>query len=340
MTLFTFFIGIISNAQYTKDLSNWNKKRPVRSQTLYIIIHTTEGSNESSLNTVKRYGTINYLVRTDGKVIIVIDDKRVAKHAGRSMWYGKKNLSNFSVGIEVVGYHNKKPTEKQITALKGLVANLQKKYKIPDTKVLTHSMVAFDRPNKWHSKSHRGRKRCAMLFATGDLRKKIGLDNTFASDPDVKAKRLVDADKYLSKILYKKQQFKEEEEEKSPVEDRKVDSEDDFEGFREIGEKGVYGIAGEEYNASTTIYFFPDSSIRTGKQIKESEFKSLPKGVKVLVGYVYGGKVTKSRTAYGIVGKDYNLPSTYYRLPDGRILTGDDVDEKEIPAGTVIIFRD
>jgi hypothetical protein len=333
----------ISEAQtYKKNLSKWNKKRSVRARTLYIILHTTEGNDESAINTIKRYGTANYVVKTNGVIEIIIEDRRVAKHAGRSMWYGTKNLSNVSVGIEVVGYHSKKPTVKQIEALKKLLTVLKAKYKLPNTKVLTHSMVAFDKPNKWHKKNHRGRKRCGMLFATEGVRKSLGLGNTFAVDPDIKAKRLVNADSYLASILYGKKKFEEEEEEKEahPINEKKDDNDDEFEGFRTLDSTGVYGIAGEEYNASTTLYFLPDGKIRTGKEFKESEFSNLPKGTKVLVGYVYGGKVTKSRTAYSIVGKDYNLPSTFYRLPDGKILTGDDVNGNLIPIGTIVLFRD
>lgn len=337
-----FIFQSVSAQTYVNKLSKWDKKRPVRAKTLYIILHTTEGSDQSSLNTLHRHGTANYMVATNGTVYRIISDKKVSKHAGRSMWYGTKNISNVSVGIEVVGYHNRKPTEKQISTLKKLISSLKTKYKISDTKVLTHSMIAFDKPNKWYSTNHRGRKRCGMLFATSEVRKKIGLKNTFASDPDILAKRLTNADPYLSKVLYKKHKVsaEEEEKEKHPVEDKVVEGEEDFEGFREIGSDGVYKIAGEEYNAQTTIYFFPDSTIRTGKSLKESEFKSLPKGTKVLVGYIYGGKVTKSRTAYSVVGKDYNLPSTFYIFPSWKILTGDDVDEEMIPVGTIIIFRD
>ncbi len=82
------------------------------------------------------------------------------------MWYNRTNLSNTSVGIEVVGYHDKKPTAKQLAALKTLIAYLRTKYRLSEDKVVTHSMVAYDTPNQWYSKSHRGRKRCGMLFAT------------------------------------------------------------------------------------------------------------------------------------------------------------------------------
>lgn len=340
--LFIFIlIGFVISAKgqtYKDWLSPLNAKRPYRSSTRYIVLHTTEGADRPSLNTLHRHGTCNYMVATDGTIYTIISDGKVSKHAGRSMWYGSQNLSNLSIGIEIVGYHNKKITKKQTAAIKLLVASLKKKYHLKDEAVVTHSMVAYGSPNQWFAKKHRGRKRCGMLFASASFRTSIGLKGSFSVDPDVKAGRLINADPYLAKVLYggptptvsSKKQYT----------DPKNNSEDDFEGFRQIGAKGVYPIAGEEYNAKTTIYFFPDTTIRTGKEIKESEFASLPKGTKVLVGYVHGGKVTKSRTAYDVVGKDYNLPSTFYLFPNGKIVTGDGISERTIPVGTILLFRD
>lgn len=326
---------------YINKLSKWNSKRPVRAKTNIIVLHTTEGNNTSSLNAVVRQGTCNFLVTTTGTVYNVISTNKIAKHAGRSMWNRKTNLSNTSIGIEVVGYHNRKPTVKQISSLKKLIFFLKKSYRLTDKQVLTHSMVAYDVPNEWHSKNHRGRKRCGMLFATSSIRKQLGLGNTFSSDPDVKAKRLTNADPYLFQVLYGKQEVVEKYEPSiEPKEEKKEDVDDDFEGFRTVSSKGVYSIAGEDYNSKSTIYFFSDGRILTGKQLTKSELNSLPIGTKVLVGYVYGGKVDKDRTAYSIVGKDYNLASTFYRFPDGKVLTGDDVDGNKIPKGTIVIFRD
>jgi N-acetyl-anhydromuramyl-L-alanine amidase AmpD len=326
---------------YISKLSKWNTKRPVRAKTSFIVLHTTEGSNTSSLNAVVKQGTCNFLVTTTGNVYTVISTNRVAKHAGRSMWNRKTNLSNTSIGIEVVGYHDRKPTVKQISVLKKLIYSLKKSYRLTDKQVVTHSMIAFDTPNEWHSKSHRGRKRCGMLFATSALRKQLGLGNTFSVDPDVKAGRLTNADPYLFNLLYGKNKVVIKDEPSiEPKEEKKEDVDDDFEGFRTVGPKGVYSIAGEEYDSKSTIYFFTDGRILTGKQLSKSELNSLPIGTKVLVGYVYGGKVDKDRTAYSIVGKDYNLASTFYRFPDGKVLTGDDVDGNKIPKGTIVIFRD
>jgi hypothetical protein len=44
------------------------------------------------------------------------------------------------------------------------------------------------------------------------------------------------------------------------------------------------------------------------------------------------------RTAMRIAGKKWNYPSTFYRLPDGHILNGDEVDDKVIPRRTLIFM--
>ncbi len=342
--LLMLLVGSIVFAQtYENNYSHWNAKRPTRATTRLIVLHTTEGKDKSALSCVRGQGTCNYLITTDGVIHRIIHHTRIAKHAGRSMWNGRTNLSNSSIGIEVVGWHNKKPTDKQLAALKSLLAILKKTYKLSDKSVVTHSMVAYGAPDKWHSRSHRGRKRCAMLFATSEIRKKIGLSNTFSSDPDVQAKRLVVADPYLQSILYGSSvQVKEPDDEKTTTvitEDVCVDDDETFEGFQEIDSRGVYAIAGEEFDSSSTIYFLPDGKIRTGAELSKKQLNALVKGTKILVGYVYGGKITKSRTAYNVVGRAWNYPSTYYRFPDGTVRTGDDVDGKNLPVNTIVLFR-
>ncbi len=59
----------------------------------------------------------------------------------------------------------------------------------------------------------------------------------------------------------------------------------------------------------------------------------------MLVGYVYGGYVKVQRPPSRIAGEKWNYPSTYYRIPDGTIRSGDDVNPKAIPAGTLVFFQ-
>ena len=179
-----------------------NGERPVRRATTLIVLHTTEAPAKSSLNKLCERGEAHYCVTEDGTVYRIVDKEREAFHAGRSMWNGKEDCDEFSIGIEVVGHHDKAVTLQQIAALRELVARLKRMYKVPDGRVVCHSHIAYGAPNTWHKKKHRGRKRCGMLFAMPSVRSRLGLAARVAYDPDVKAKRLVQADPELAEVLY------------------------------------------------------------------------------------------------------------------------------------------
>jgi N-acetylmuramoyl-L-alanine amidase len=119
-----------------------------------------------------------------------------------------------------------------------------------------------------------------------------------------------------------------------------------FEGFLEIGKDGdtPEAVAGTAYTSATTIYFFPDGFVRTGAELKKRKsdrglLNNPPNGTRVLVGYIYGGHVRTRRSPKSIAGIKWNYPSTYYRFPDGIILSGDDINKKGIPAGTLIFYQ-
>ena len=179
-----------------------NVERRIRPATRLIVLHTTEAHARSSLNKLRERGEAHYCVTEDGTVYRIVDRDRVAFHAGRSMWNGKEDCDDYSIGIEVVGHHDKPVTLKQIAALKELVASLKSIYSLTDGQVVCHSHVAYGAPNKWQRRRHRGRKRCGMLFAMWSVRTRLGLKTRPAHDPDVKAGRLIQADSYLAQVLY------------------------------------------------------------------------------------------------------------------------------------------
>jgi hypothetical protein len=383
-----------------------NHKRPIRPETRYIILHTTEGDLQGSLRKIHRYGEAHYFVAPAGEVYRIIDRRRIATHAGRSMWEGRSTLDNFSIGIEVVGNYNRDITTAQYAALRELLRQLKGLYRIRDENILTHSMVAYGRPNRFHPKNHRGRKRCGMIFAHPDVRRRLGLSARPVRDPDVGAGRLVVADSELQRYLYQplvvlaastasagrqsvsgdsadsmlisrgvnawriaREKYDDpatlyvypdgrrlrgneiREWESMPAGTRVLfldgdqEREQEFEGFLEIGKDGntVHDLAGDLYGDANTIYFFPDGLIRTGAELhRTASLRRLldapPKGTRLLVGYVYGGYVQPERSASRIAGKKWNYPSTFYRLPDGRILSGDEVDDKSIPGRTLVFM--
>ena len=389
---------LASTLQTQNRLSPWNARRPVRSRTRYIVLHTTEGGTAGALEKLRRLGEAHYLVGEDGVIYRIMDRRRVAMHAGRSMWEGTTNLDEHSIGVEVTGYHNRPITDAQIRSLRLLIADLQRQYRIPDENVLPHSMVAYGTPNRWHSRSHRGRKRCGMQFADRSLRAQLGLSRQPLFDPDVRAGRLIEADPYLANQLYRtarassgrqgpvitnpssggdantitrnrsawdiaRDQYRSSstlyifpdgsEKRGSEIRDwRRIpagtrvvlpggQSENEAEELLEIGVHGrnARELAGDEKMASTTIYFLPDGRVRQGTELSESQVNQLPEGTRVLVGYVHGGYVTARRSAHDIAGAKWNHSSTFYRRPDGRILSGDRISENAIVPMMMVFFQ-
>lgn len=540
---------LASKLDIADQLSPLNRTRPVRPHTRYIVLHTTEGKDVGSLNKLVRHGEAHYFVALSGKVYRIIDKAKIAKHAGRSMWEGRSTIDNHSIGIEVSGYHNHDITAAQYEALRELIRQVKSIYGIPDDRVLTHSMVAYGVPNRFHDENHRGRKRCGMIFADPKVRAKLGLKSAPDHDEDVMAGRLKVADKELYQFLFatakakpallaqgdettppppdvdaglevasaaepavetvevassqapseppegvgdapvaaggatdgapvavvaanatprrnpdsagaaplaaggaergapaseavakpampktkeppaapageapaakpaatpakkpvatpakkvpapaKKPAKTDPATVKMPSEPPFIDSrhtawqiarerydspstiyefpdgrrfnggqikdwgripsgtrvtlgdaddEGAFEGFLEIGKDGntPRALAGKAYASKTTIYFFPNGMVRTGAELQKgrsyrSLFQKPPKGTRLLVGYVYGGSVKQRRPPAAIAGVKWNYPSTYYRYPDGRILSGDDVNDKSIPVGTLVFYEE
>lgn len=317
-----------------------NSERPLRARTDYIVLHTTEGPAEGSLQKLTANGEAHYMVDTRGRVYRILRNDKVAFHSGRSMWNGRVDLDSCSVGIEVVGYYNASLTEAQYKALRPLIESLQKQYRVPDDRVLTHSMVAYSPPNKWHKRSHRGRKRCGMLFANPVVRQRLGLTSQPAFDPDVRAGRLVEADAYLAAKLYGKPA--------PPAPPTKLQTQilaeqldDSDTGIQDIARAGVAAatVAGDEAASPSTFYLFPDGAVKSGNAMPQDLLSALPKGTKVLLGYVYGGKLSRERNAFSVCGRRWNFPSTIYRYPDGTVHAGNTVSDKTIPASAMVFYQ-
>ncbi len=252
------------------------------------------------------------------------------------MWDRKYNIDNYAIGIEVVGYHNKDITSAQYKAVKELLSQLQAIYKIPDEKVLTHSMVAYGAPNRWHKKSHRGRKRCGMLFAKRSVRLRLGLDKQPLYDPDVKAGRLVVADPYLAKVLYGSAREQEQAAQLFAGAGANVISKS----------RSAWDIARDKYKSADTVYEFPDGKRLAGNQVRD--WKKIPAGTKVLLSANQSDNEDESvkqigvdgNTAQEVAGDEYNNKNTIYFLSGGKVKHGHemkDADFKSLSKGTKVL---
>jgi len=320
-------------------------KKIQRHHTRYIIVHTSELGLNATLRVVSKGkqfksgrttpgGHANYVIARNGKTYRILDRRYRADHAGRSMWQGTTNLSDISVGIELVGYHNGEISDAQYRAIGILLDILLKVYRLKDKAVLTHSQIAYGRPNPWFLKNHRGRKRCAKNFN----RSRARLGPTWPYDPDVRAGRLL-ADPVLARVFYDKPGKKVEISVAALAVGSNILSK----------ENSAWSIAGEDYNAADTAYILPGGKTLAGDKVEKTMgWSRLPPGTRVLLNQetevvkVQVNDPVKTisgrMTAWSHAGGAYNLDSTIYFLPSGRILPGSGIrDWDDLPAGTRLV---
>ena len=144
-----------------------------------------------------------------------------------------------------------------------LIDILKNRYRLDDLAVLTHSQVAYARPNQWISKKHRGRKNCAQNFD----RKRAGLGPTWSYDPDVRAGRLL-PEPVLASIFYG-DGLRTEGEVASHVLDRNTTP---------------WEIAGKKYDSPNTLYRLPDGWVISGNRIgTKIGWNNIPIGTEVFL---------------------------------------------------------
>ena len=323
-----------------------NPERPVRKTTRLIVLHTTEAGARSSLNKLSERGEAHYCVDEKGVVHRIVDRNREAFHAGRSMWCGHEDCDNHSIGIEVVGFHDKPVTLAQIDAIRELVAILKKEYRLKDTQVLCHSHVAYGAPNKWHKRKHRGRKRCGMLFAMPSVREKLGLKSKPAYDPDVRAKRLVVGDAYLSKVLYgntdtmagrlgrnvapeSKKFFSSFFSKRPPEKENEPERENYYSKPPLLAPKGKPAQSKKEKFVSAHPSAAKKAPGGDPKSIRELDDKTR---------FAEAGVLSRKRGPFAVAGKNWNSKNTFY-YTKGRIIRGDRLDPKKVSPGTRVFFR-
>mgnify|MGYP001179076246 FL=1 len=129
---------------------NHSIKHRAKKSIKFIVIHYTGMQSERAcikrLISHESQVSIHYLVNREGTITKMVDEKKVAWHAGKSMWKNLINLNDKSIGIELVnkghqfGYENF--SKKQISQLILLCTFLIKKYKIKNSNILGHSDIA------------------------------------------------------------------------------------------------------------------------------------------------------------------------------------------------------
>ena len=133
------------------DLSpNYSKKNRNKNKIRFVIIHYT--GMQSEIESIKRLKnskskvSCHYLINRKGDVIQLVQENKIAWHAGKSRWKKYKNLNDISIGIELVNKGHEFGYEKfsrlQVKSLIKLCNNLKKKYGIKNDNFLGHSDIA------------------------------------------------------------------------------------------------------------------------------------------------------------------------------------------------------
>lgn len=363
----TYAFGITKALTFSNAyLSPRTLERAIRRQTQYIILHTTEAEARSSLRKLSSNGEAHYCVDRDGRVYRIVNRDRVAYHCGTSMWNGIRNLDDISIGIEVVGYHDRALTATQYRTLRELILVLQKLYGVKDANVMPHAQVAYGTPNRWHPKSHRGRKRCGMGYATPEVRDLLGLKERWLIDPDVRARRLVIGDTFLAKVLYggkgslpyrlprtvkipaKKAQSAPQSLATSTHKTltRTFGRALSHKTTREyIIRKGysAWDIARDAYNSASTLYIFPDGKRLSGDKI--NNWDTLAVGTRVILGDAEDSGSPLQTLAVGqhprqLIGEAIHGKDTWYIRPTGGRVQGSRLNDRQLttlPPGTKIL---
>ena len=130
--------------------TNFSKKMRSSKDIRFLIIHYTGmQSARVSMDRLKNPNSkvsCHYFINRNGNIYKMVDDNKIAWHAGKSKWKNIRNLNKCSIGIEIqnkghfIDYQNF--PKKQISSLIVLIKSLLKKYKIKKSNVLGHSDIA------------------------------------------------------------------------------------------------------------------------------------------------------------------------------------------------------
>jgi N-acetylmuramoyl-L-alanine amidase len=127
------------------------------SRVQFLILHYTVADFERSLDILARQGRVSshYLVQDDPvKVYRLVDESRLARHAGDSAWAGMSMLNASSIGIEIVnpGYTDTPDgrvyapyPEAQIEVVIQLAREIVRRHDIRPELVLGHADIAAGR---------------------------------------------------------------------------------------------------------------------------------------------------------------------------------------------------
>ena len=131
---------------------NYSRRNSLNTIDTIILHYTGMDSAKSALNYLcneKSKVSAHYFIDEKGKLLQLVEDDKVAWHAGVSKWLDRKNLNETSIGIELVNpghkYGYREFTIEQYEILEKLIKFLINKYDIKIDRILGHSDIAPSR---------------------------------------------------------------------------------------------------------------------------------------------------------------------------------------------------
>ena len=114
----------------------------------FIIIHYTAMLFNDALPKLldkKSEVSAHYLIRDNGEIFKLVEDSRIAWHAGESYWLGHESINQNSIGIELDNSGINNFPLKQIESCVNLCNKLMKQYNISPKNFIGHSDIAPNR---------------------------------------------------------------------------------------------------------------------------------------------------------------------------------------------------
>ena len=175
----------------------------------YIIIHYT--GMESLSDTLELFVSAkskvscHWLISRRGVLYKIVEENKVAWHAGISYWKGEKNLNSSSIGIELEneghGREYKPFTNSQLLTLEKLIKRIKIDYNINCNDVIGHADIAPFRksdPGELFDWERLAKKK--LVFWPKIQKQKINMNLLQIGE---KSKRVLDVKRKLRKIGYK-----------------------------------------------------------------------------------------------------------------------------------------
>lgn len=129
---------------------NWSEREGERID--MIVLHATAGRFAGDIATLTdnrrplaQRVSAHYYITKAGKIYQLVDESKAAWHAGASVWQGKGNINQRSIGIELENLNDGRdpyPIE-QFEAAVALTRMLMERYRITSDNVVRHADIAL-----------------------------------------------------------------------------------------------------------------------------------------------------------------------------------------------------